>query len=433
MRTTQKSLRNKVIYQVFTRNFGNGTFSAVKDQLDRIRALGVDYIYLLPIHPSGEVQRKGSMGSPYAIKDYRAIDPVQGTMDEFIALSEAIHEKGMKLVIDIVFNHTSPDSFLATNHPEWFYRKPDGTMGNRMGDWWDVIDLDYSHKELWEYQIETLKMWAQYVDGFRCDVAPLVSLEFWKEARDEVEKVRPGCLWIAESIEMHSVRANRQAGVATLTDAELYQVFDICYDYDIYDSMKLAMTGAGKVSDFTRAMDLQEGMYPENYCKLRCLENHDRPRAAALVPEDRALRNWTAFQFFAKGAVMLYNGQEYEAMHHPTLFDHDPIETDTGKDISGFLKKLSMIKKDPLLAEGTYQVKTIGKNEDVIVAEYHQAAGTTTEYKRAIGIFSTTGTRQSLPVELENGQYRNEIDGEMVDVFENTMCFTGEPVILFLS
>ena len=182
-RNTSLSLRNAVIYQIFTRNYKGGTFQAVEADLDRIQALGADIIYLLPVQPSGEVHRKGSMGSPYAIRDYRIPDPVQGTMEDFKALSSAIHARGMKLMIDVVYNHTSPDSWLAENHPEWFFHKADGSLGNRIGDWWDVVDLDYTKKDLWRYQIDTLKMWAEYVDGFRCDVAPMVPLDFWLEAR----------------------------------------------------------------------------------------------------------------------------------------------------------------------------------------------------------------------------------------------------------
>ena len=204
---TEKTLRNQVLYSIYVRNYSEaGTFAAVQADLDRIKALGTDIIWLLPIHPTGEKHRKGTLGSPYAIRDYRAVNPEFGTLDDFRHLVDAIHDRGMKCIIDVVYNHTSPDSWLAEHHPEWFFHKPDGSLGNRFGDWWDVADLDYSHKELWEYQIETLKYWARLVDGFRCDVAPLVPLEFWKRAREEVAAVRPGCFWLCESVERGFVR-----------------------------------------------------------------------------------------------------------------------------------------------------------------------------------------------------------------------------------
>ena len=130
---TDKGIRNKVIYQIFTRNYKDGTFRAVEEDLGRIRALGVDIVYFLPIQPSGTVHRKGTSGSPYAIKDYRAVDQTFGTMEDFIRLTEAIHAAGMQVMLDVVYNHTSPDSWLAENHPEWFFRKETAVSGTGSG------------------------------------------------------------------------------------------------------------------------------------------------------------------------------------------------------------------------------------------------------------------------------------------------------------
>ena len=169
-----------MMYQIFVRNFSEeGTFKAVIPQLDRIKALGTDIVWLMPIHPIGKAQRKGSLGSPYAISDYRAVNPEFGTVDDLRELTGEVHKRGMRLIIDVVYNHTSPDSVLSREHPELFFHKPDGSFGNRVGDWTDIIDLDYSNKDLWKYQADSLKMWAEIVDGFRCDVASLIPLVFW--------------------------------------------------------------------------------------------------------------------------------------------------------------------------------------------------------------------------------------------------------------
>lgn len=435
-RDTSLSLRNAVIYQIFTRNYKGGTFKAVEADLDRIQSLGTDIIYLLPIQPSGVLHRKGSMGSPYAIQDYRTTDPVQGTMEEFKELSAAIHARGMKLMIDVVYNHTSPDSWLAKNHPEWFFHKADGSLGNRIGDWWDVVDLDYTKKDLWRYQIDTLKLWAEYVDGFRCDVAPMVPLDFWLQARAEVEEIRPGCIWLAESVEPGFIEGNRHAGIETLSDSELYQAFDICYDYDLYDSMKDAMTGKGSLSHYLARMNRQEITYPSNYSKLRCLENHDRSRAAAMLPDEKVLRNWTAWTYFAKGTTMIYAGEEFENTHHPTLFDHDPVSFETGRDLSSLMARLSGIKKDPLFQNTSMHAEAVGLSGDIILAV--QEANRTSPSaqaeppKKAVGIFSTSGRAQVLSVDLPDGTYSNAIDGSAVEVFEKMLTFRGEPIILLL-
>ena len=190
------------MYSIFVRNYSEeGDFSGVRKDLDRIKALGTDIVWLLPIHPIGKKERKGELGSPYAISDYRKINPEYGTIDDLKQLVTDIHARGMKCIIDVVYNHTSPDSWLAKNHPEWFYHKPDGCFGNKVGEWLDVIDLDYNNRDLWDYQIETLKMWAGIVDGFRCDVAPLIPLEFWLKAREEVAKVNPDCFWLSAHAE----------------------------------------------------------------------------------------------------------------------------------------------------------------------------------------------------------------------------------------
>ncbi len=147
--STQKTLRNQVMYQVFVRNFSDeGTFAAVQSRLDEIKALGTDIIWFMPIHPIGRQARKGTLGSPYAISDYREVNPEFGSMSDFKSLVGAIHGKGMKCIIDVVYNHTSPDSVLSQKHPEWFYHRSDGSFGNRVGDWTDIIDLDYSNREL---------------------------------------------------------------------------------------------------------------------------------------------------------------------------------------------------------------------------------------------------------------------------------------------
>lgn len=120
-RDTQTQLRNEMIYSVFVRNYSEaGNFAGVTADLQRIKDLGTDILWLLPINPIGEVNRKGTLGSPYAIKDYRGINPEYGTLADFKALTDRAHELGMKVMLDIVYNHTSPDSVLATEHPEWF-------------------------------------------------------------------------------------------------------------------------------------------------------------------------------------------------------------------------------------------------------------------------------------------------------------------------
>ena len=159
MNKTPIKYRNMTIYQVFVRNHSNeGTFQGLINDLDRIKDLGIDIVYLLPIHPICVKNRKGSLGSPYSIRDFRSINPELGTRDDFQLFIDETHRRGMKLVMDIVFNHTSRDSVLLQNHPEWFYVDQNGHFNNRVGEWWDITDLDYTKdKNLWIELVDTLK------------------------------------------------------------------------------------------------------------------------------------------------------------------------------------------------------------------------------------------------------------------------------------
>ncbi|MDR0474870.1 MAG: hypothetical protein LBH43_14495 [Treponema sp.] len=224
-KNTETDLRNMVVYSVYVRNYSKeGTFKVLESDLDRIKTLETDIIWLLPIHPIGKKNRNGSLGSPYAIQDYRKINPEYGTYEDFVSLVNKIHERGMKCIIDVVYNHTSPDSWLAENHPEWFFRKADGSFGNKAGAWLDVIDLDYNQTALWDYQIETLKFWAKTVDGFRCDVASFIPLNFWLQARKEAASVNPNCLWLSESVDPFFLSYARSLGLTCLSDSEIFRL-----------------------------------------------------------------------------------------------------------------------------------------------------------------------------------------------------------------
>lgn len=419
---TTKSLRNLVMYSVFVRQHSDeGTFEKVQDDLDRIKSLGVDIIWLLPIHPVGEKCRKGILGSPYAIKDYRKINPEFGSMEDFIHLVDAIHDKNMKCIIDVVYNHTSPDSWLATNHPEWFYKKTDGSFGNKIGEWPDVIDLDYNQSGLWDYQIETLAQWASIVDGFRCDVAPLIPLEFWLSAREKIEMINPECLWLSESVEPAFTLDNRARGMVSLSDSEIYQAFDITYEYDIYSDFITYLEGKITLEAYADKVNMQEHIYPDNYVKLRYLENHDRQRAKFIIHNESALKNWTAFIYFQKGMTLLYAGQETENVFRPSLFDKDPVNWDTGYELVGLMSALYKIKKNPIFTDSSYWVKDAGNG---VLLATHKSRNL-----QMIGVFSSRGQSSLVAVQAPEGVYENLIDGSEVRVEGGCLTCKGNPII----
>lgn len=421
---TNKALRNLVIYSVYVRNHSEeGTFAGVEKDLDRIKDLGTDIIWLMPVYPIGKKNRKGSLGCPYAIADYRGVNPEYGTREDLEHLAEEIHKRGMKLMMDIVYNHTSPDSWLIRNMPDFFYKKADGSFGNKTGDWGDVIDLDYRNRDLWEYQIETLCQWAKIADGYRCDVAPLVPVEFWIEARKAVEKVKPGFIWLAETVEPCFIRDNRRLGQVGQSDGEMYQAFDMEYDYDIWGFRDQYLEGKISLDMYVQILNQQHIAFPDNYVKMRCLENHDQRRAKAAVPNESDLLNWTAFMFFQQGSALIYGGQETENNHTPSLFDIDKVDWNTGKDISPLLKKLAEIKKKEIMAYGTYQLYADDLT-DTVIGTYEMGED------RLIGVFALKSQAANIKVDLEDGEYTNLIDGSKVTVKSERMKTEGKPVIL---
>jgi len=422
-KNTGTDLRNMVVYSVYVRNHSEeGTFRALERDLDRIQALGADIIWLLPIHPIGKKNRKGSLGSPYAIQDYRKINPEYGAYEDFASLVNGIHRRGMKCIIDVVYNHTSPDSWLAENHPEWFFRKADGSFGNKAGAWLDVIDLDYNQAALWDYQIETLKYWAKIVDGFRCDVAPFVPLDFWLRAREEAALVNPDCLWLSESIEPSFILYARSLGLSCLSDSEIFQAFDASYDYDVYPWYKGYLEGKYTLAEYAEKINSQETIYPANYVKLRCLENHDQSRAKFFIPGEKALLNWTAFLYFQKGLAMIYAGQETENDYRPSLFEKDPVNWHTGRDLSEFMAAMYKIKKGPLFADSLFHIQALPGDNLLAV---HKGQG-----RSLYGVFSLKGFSSVIPIDdITEGRFTNLIDGAAFRIENHKLSCRGMPVV----
>lgn len=423
-KNTDIKLRDAVIYSIYVRNHTKeGTFRAIEPDLDRIKELGTDIIWFMPIHPIGVVNKKGTLGCPYANRDYRAVNPEYGTMEDFRHLVDLIHQKDMKCIIDVVYNHTSPDSTLTKEHPEFFYRKENGEMGNRVGDWSDVVDLDYNNKELWKYQVESLKCWASIVDGFRCDVASLVPLDFWNYAREEVAKVNPDCIWLAETIEYGFIKYCRSLGYKVASDCEMYTAFDMEYDYDIWNTFREYLDKKGTLSHYIERLNMQEAIYPDNYIKMHCLENHDQPRIKSFVKDPVCLKNWTAFLYFQKGATLLYAGQEFENKYQPSLFEKDDISIQTGHDLSGFMKRLYNIKKQVLPVDSDFEAMADDEN-GVVVAT--RVSG----HHKIVGVFSMEGKEACIKVPLEDGEYINLVGKEKVTVQNGCVTIKEIPMIL---
>jgi glycosidase len=425
MKKTDVRLRNSVIYQVFVRNHSEaGTFQAVIDDLDRIQRLGVDIVYLLPIHPIGEKNRKGTLGSPYSIQDYRKISPDLGTMEDFKRLIAETHRRKMKLIIDVVYNHTSRDSFLLQTHPEWFYKNANGEFANRVGEWWDVTDFDYTKdKALWIELADILKSYAQLgVDGFRCDVASLVPVAFWLYARKVVAKVNRKVIWLSESVHGGFCKYIRDCGFEAASEAEIYEAFDMAYDYDAYPYFEDYLHGKRPLREYLESLKRQDEIYPANYVKMKYADNHDTERLAKLVQNDPAkFKNWLSFLFFQKGAMMLYAGVEYASDVRPDLFEKDVFVRHD--DVSLFVQKLAKLKKKPVFSQGIYDVK-IPSIDGIAYVVYRL------EGEEWHGVFNVGGVKGKLNVDLPDGAYANLLSRSRVKVADSRIALSDEPIIV---
>lgn len=417
-----------IIYEVFVRNHTKeGNFHALIPDLKRIKGLGVDVVWLMPIHPIGKANRKGTLGSPYSISDYLKINPDLGTLDDFKALVKAIHKEGMKCMIDVVYNHTAHDAVFVKDHPDYYYQTPKGKFGNKIADWSDIIDLDFQNLDLQEELIEILCYWRRLgVDGFRCDVASLVPVTFWRKAKERVDQIEKDTLWLAESVHGHFVQELRNRDFYAASDAELYQAFDITYDYDIHHTFEGYFQGKNTLSAYLDALGLQGAKNPAGARKLRFLENHDQPRAAFLLPDVNQRKNWMAFHWMLPGDVLLYAGQERGAGHLPSLFDRDPISWEpVWEEGESWVKKLAAIERNSI--EGVIQFASI-ENEGVSVL--FKESDETIE----IGVFNLEQRTGEIPLPYPiTGQVENLYTNQIVELSEGKLRLKAEPIRLVIK
>jgi cyclomaltodextrinase len=294
-RSAPQWLRDGVIYEIFPRDFSPaGNLNGVTARLGDLRQLGVTILWLMPIHPIGEKGRKGSYGSPYSIKDYYAIDPDYGTVDDLKRLVAEAHKLGMKVIMDIVANHTAWDSVMMA-HPEFYKHDAGGKILPPVPEWTDVAGLNYTNPELRAYMIAMMKHWLEVadVDGFRCDVASMVPTDFWVQARAELEKVKPGIMMLAEASKPEL----------------LVQAFDIDYDWPMLHTLNDVIVQDAPASKLQATWEQNRREFPRGALHMMISDDHDEARAVARYGLRGALAA-SALMFTLDGVPLLYNGME---------------------------------------------------------------------------------------------------------------------------
>lgn len=326
--------RKGIVYQINTRAFTKeGTFRAAEKHLPRIKELGADILWIMPINPIGEKNRKGTLGSPYSVKDYYAVNPEFGTMDDFKHLVAEAHKLGFHVILDWVANHTAWDNKMQSEHPDWYDKDWKGEFRpTPWFDWTDIINLNYKSPGLRKYMTEAMKYWVKEadIDGYRCDVAGFVPIDFWNNLRKELDHIKPVFMlaeW--ESRDLHEY------------------AFDMTYAWTWYERLEPIAQGKAKdLGGLYGYYSWNEGFYPRDAIRLVGVSNHDKNAWDGTEFElfGKGLQNAMVLSVVGEGMPMIYNGQEAGNTKRLKFFEKDEIIWKTHPN-GELYKKLFALKK----------------------------------------------------------------------------------------
>lgn len=332
--------KDAVIYEVNIRQYTQaGTFNAFADHLSRLKELGVDILWFMPIQPISEKNRKGSLGSYYAIQDYRKVNPEFGTMADFKALVKRAHEMGFKVILDWVANHTGWDNWLIVEHEEWYTRINDSIIAP-VADWTDVADLDYEQPGLRRYMIESMKFWVKEadIDGYRCDVAAMVPTDFWEQARMALDSLKP-VFMLAEAWEPELTAA----------------AFDACYAWDLLHTMNDIAAGKKTAAALPAYFHKADSLYAPRTILMNFLTNHDENSWNGTINErfGDMQKAFAVLTYTVPGMPLVYSGQEVGLNHRLEFFEKDEIKWSDDKKLTAFYTQLDQLKhQNPALWAG---------------------------------------------------------------------------------
>ena len=304
-----------IIYEVNVRQFTEeGTFKAFSEHLERLQKLGVNTLWFMPVYPISELNKKGTLGSYYSIRDYKSINSEFGTLDEFKELVNAAHNMGFHVIIDWVANHTGWDHTWITEHPEYYVKDENGEIIFPLDtDWYDVAQLDYTNSDMRNAMIDCMKFWVEEVDvdGFRCDYAQGVPIDFWETARAELDKIKPVYM-LAED--------------GTSSDSMLNSAFDSNYNFDLYDGLKLASSVSNNADKLEYYVDKN---LPYGAAKMNFIDNHDKNTYDGTLDERFGSESLGALYtviFTAEGIPLIYSGNEERDDISLEFFEKDNIK-----------------------------------------------------------------------------------------------------------
>jgi glycosidase len=340
--------KNASIYQINLRQFTvKGTFRAAETHLPRLKALGVDILWLMPIHEIGIKNRKGTLGSPYSVKDYYSVNPEFGNLEDLKHFVTLAHQQGFRVILDWVANHTAWDCNLVDSHPEWYVRDWKGDFRpTPWWDWQDIIDLDYNNPSVREYMTQALKYWVLEadIDGYRCDVAGFVPTDFWNQARTELDAIKPVFMlaeW--ESRDLHS------------------EAFDMTYAWSWYDAVHQVTMGKADLNSLFVYYSWNEKAFPKDSYRMTFVSNHDKNAWEGTEFENFAdgLEAAIVLSVVGEGLPLIYNGQEAGNTKRLEFFEKDPIVWREHSLADLYQKLLALKKQNTALWNGRWGARMI--------------------------------------------------------------------------
>jgi len=380
-------VKDAVIYSVYLRSFSpEGNFQGLEKRLPELNDLGVSVLWLLPVNPVGVKNRKGTLGSPYASSDYYGINPEFGTMDDFRRLLAAVKREKMHLIIDLVADHTSWDSKLITEHPDWFRKNDRGEIVSPNPDWTDVAALDYSKPALRRYMIEMMRWWVKDVgiDGFRCDVAELVPNDFWEEARAQLNRIKPVMMLAEGSLPEEHVKA-----------------FDLTYSWNVYDALDPLLRGKRPVTLIDQILKNEKLQFPTGSLRMRFTTNHDKNAwDAPAVTKFGAdgLRLATVLVNTLPGVPMIYTGEEVANDRKLSLFEKVSVDWSRPRDMGDLWKSLIALRRSHLALSRGDMLRVPSVPDSTIYA-FFRAAGS--DKVLIVLNFSTGAANTSLTIPMD--------------------------------
>lgn len=334
------------IYEVNIRQYSQeGSFNAFAKELPRLKDMGVEVLWFMPIHPIGEVNRKGSLGSYYSVRDFKSVNPEFGTMDDFKRLIETAHDLEMKVIIDWVANHAAWDNVWAKEHPEYFERDSSGNF-KAPYDWTDVIQIDHTSIAEQDAMIGAMQFWITEfdIDGFRADLAHLTPLDFWRKARTAIEPHKPDLFWLAETEEI-----------------SYHEVFDASYTWEWMHKSEEFCKGKISLKELTDVLHKYDQEFPVNAYRMYFTTNHDENSWNGTEYEKygEMAHALAVFSLTWNGISMIYSGQELPNLKRLKFFEKDTIDWKGSCDLRQFYKTLiNLRKKNMALRAGDQSVRT---------------------------------------------------------------------------